>query len=148
MQRLAESKQWIQAMKEEINSLIKNKTWIFVDKAEFRKVIGCKWVFKKKIESAQSENVRFKAMLVAKGFNQEEEIDFNEVFSAVVKHNSIRILLAIAARKDWKLEQLDVKTAFLNGDLEEIIYMSQPQGFEVRSKRASMALSRVVGSGI
>lgn len=69
--------------------------------------------------------------MVARGFTQEEGVDFNEVFSPVVKHTSIRMLLAIIAPRDWFLEQLDVKIAFLNGELEETIYMAQPKGFEV-----------------
>ena len=100
----SEKLEWLQAMKEEIQSLLNNKTWILVDKAEFRKIIGCKWVFKKKIETTESQNGRFKARLVAKGFNQEERVDFNEVYSPVVKHNSIRVLLAIAAKKNWELK--------------------------------------------
>ena len=124
-----EKDKWLQAMIEEVDSLIKNKTWILVDRIEGRKVVSCKWIFKKKLESAENESVRFKARLVARGFTQEEGVDYNEVFSPVVKHTSIRILLAVVAKKDWELEQLDVKTAFLHGDLEETIYMQQPPGF-------------------
>ncbi|KAL1536502.1 hypothetical protein AAHA92_29144 [Salvia divinorum] len=124
-----ENDRWLQAMIEEIESLIKNKTWILVDKVEGRKVISCKWIYKKKLESAENDKVRFKARLVARGFTQEEGVDYNEVFSPVVKHTSIRILLAVVAKKNWELEQLDVKTAFLHGDLEETIYMQQPPGF-------------------
>ena len=76
---------------------------------------------------------------MAKGFNQEEGIDFKEVYSPVVKHNSIRVLLAIAAKRNWELKQLDIKTTFLNGDLEETIYMAQPKGFEVKGSEKKYA---------
>lgn len=99
---------WLKAMIDEIDSLIKNGTWILVDKVEGRKIVSCKWIFKKKIESADNELIRFKARLVARGFTQEQGIDYNEVFSPVVKHASIRVLLAVVARLDWELEQLDV----------------------------------------
>ena len=91
--------------------------------------MSCKWVFKKKLEASKPDGVRFKVRLVARDFTQEHGVDFDEVFSPVVKHASIRVLLAIVDRKDWKLEQLDVKTAFLHGDLKETIYMMQPEGF-------------------
>lgn len=80
------------------------------------------------------EDARYKARLVAKGYTQKEVVDFNEVFSPVVKHSSIRILLVMVASSNLKLEQLDVKKAFLHGELEEQIYMHQPEGFELLGK--------------
>jgi len=99
-----------------------------------QKVIGCKWVFKKKDGSPGVDAAHYKVRLVAKGFSPREGIHFNEVFSPVVKHSSIRLLLAIVALFDLELEQLDVKTAFLHGDLEEQIYMNQPKDFVVEGK--------------
>lgn len=127
--RSKERKQWIQAMKEEIESLLKNKTWVLVKNQKGFKCVSCKWIFKKKIEVTQNNRIRYKARLVARGFTQREGIDFNEVLSLVVKHTSIRVLLALVAQNDMELQQLDVKTAFLHGDLEETIHMYQPEGF-------------------
>ena len=79
--------------------------------------------------------VRYKARLVAKGYAQREGIDYNEIFSPVIKHSSIRILLALVAQYELDLDQLDVKTAFLHGDLEEEIYMTQPTGFKTVRKK-------------
>ena len=89
-----------------------------------KKVLGCKWVFKRKTDGS---NVRYKARLVAKGYSQVQGVDFNDVFSPVVKHTSIRLLLGIVASKNLELEQMDVKTAFLMAIWEEI-FMSQPEG--------------------
>ena len=123
----------MQAKIEEKESLLKYGTWVLVEKPDgrrvLRRVLSCKWVFKKKIEAAEPDGVRFKARLVARGFTQEQGVDFDEVFSPVVKHASIRLLLAIVARRDWELEQLDVKTAFLHGEIRETIYMMQPESF-------------------
>ena len=99
-----------------------------------KKEIGCKWVYTKKEGPTGKDSVQFKTRLVAKGYAQKEGIDYNEVFSLVVKHSSIHILLALVAQFDLELSQLDVKIAFLHGDLEEEIYMSQPHGFEVAGK--------------
>ncbi|RZB99644.1 Callose synthase 7 isoform B [Glycine soja] len=99
-------------------------------------VVGCKWIFKRKLGLSEKEGIRNKARLVAKGFGQKEGVDFNEIFSPVVKHTSIWILLAIVANQELELEQLDVKTAFLYGRLEENILMKQLEGFEVQGKES------------
>ena len=94
------------------------------------KTIGCKWVLKRKLKVDGSVE-KYKARLVAKGFRQKENIDFFDTYSPVTRITSIRVLFAIAAIHDFIIHQMDVKTAFLNGDLEEEIYMDQPEGFVV-----------------
>ncbi len=121
-------------MNEEMHSLHKKRTWELVTLPKGKKAIGCKWVYAKKERFPGKNEVRYKARLVAKGYAQKEGIDYNEVFSPVVKHSSIQILLALVAQYDLELVQLDVKTAFLHGDLEEEIYMTQPDGFKVADK--------------
>src|SRR5262249_25578014 len=103
--------------------------WDLVRLPKGKKAIGCKWLYRKKEVSSELEPPRYKARLVAKGYAQKKGIDFTEIFSPVVKHCSIRIMLAMVAIWDLELEQLDVKTAFLHGDLDEEIYMLQPEGF-------------------
>lgn len=129
-----ESTQWLAAMGDEMESLYKNQTWELAIKPAGRKIVTCKWVFKKKEGISPAEGIKYKARLVARGFTQREGIDYNEIFSPVVRHTSIRVLLAIVAHQDLELEQLDVKTAFLHGELEEEIYMAQPEGFLVPEK--------------
>ena len=116
-------------MDEEIQSLDKNEKWILGPRPKGKRVIGCKWVYKLKPEIPRVEKARFKARLVAKGYSQVEGIDYHDVYSPIVKHTSIRLILAIVAIQDLALEQLDVKTAFLHGSLNEEIYMSQPEGY-------------------
>ena len=111
-----------------MDSLVKNKTWTLTSLPPGRKAIQNRWVYKLKLDG-QGEIRRFKARLVAKGFTQRPGIDFHETFSPVVKYESLRALLSIAAVSDLEMLQLDVKTAFLNGDLEEELYMAQPEGF-------------------
>ena len=123
-----ESAGWIGAMTEEMESLHKNSVWELVPKPKERKLVGCKWVFRKKEGIHDDDAITYKARLVAKGYSQ-KGVDYDEIFSPVVKHTSIRLLLSIAAQYDMEIEQMDVKTAFLHGDLEEDIYMSQPEGF-------------------
>ena len=96
-----------------------------------QKVVGCKWIFKRKGEIPGVQKTRYKARLVAKGFTQVKGVNYNEIFAPMVKHCSIIILMSIANQFKLHLEQLDVKTAFLHGDLEETIYMRQPEGFAV-----------------
>jgi hypothetical protein len=123
------SSKWLVAMNDEFESLQKNSTWKLVELLAGKKPLKCKWIYKKKEGISGVEPARFKAHLVVKGFEQMEGIDFNEVFSPVVRHTSIRFMLAIVALFDLELQQLDVKTAFLHGDLDEEIYMTQPEGF-------------------
>jgi ATP-binding cassette subfamily B (MDR/TAP) protein 1 len=99
-----------------------------------KKVVRYKWIFKRKEGLSPKEPTRFKAWLVAKGFNQVPGIDYNDVLSSVVKHSSIRAFFDIVAMRDLELEQLDVKTAFVHGELEEEIYMDQPEWFIVPGK--------------
>ena len=94
--------------------------------------MGCKWIFFIKYNADGSVN-RYKARLIAKGFTQTYGIDYQETFAPVAKLNTIRVLLSLAANLDWPLHQLDVKNAFLNGDLEDEVYMEIPPGFETIS---------------
>ncbi|GJR25984.1 retrotransposon protein, putative, ty1-copia subclass [Tanacetum coccineum] len=117
-------------MEEEMDSLRKNKTWELVDSPAGQKLVSSKWLFKIKDGIEGVQNPRYKARLVARGFTQRASIDYNEVFSPVVRHTSIRVILGLTTCKDYDLEQLDVKMAFLHGNLEEVIYMMQPLGYE------------------
>ena len=129
-----DKEKWKKAMDEEMQSLVKNHTWKLARLPKGKKEIGCKWVYAQKEGFRSKNDVRYKARLVAKGYAQNEGIDYNEVFSPVVKHSSIRILLALLAQFNMELVQMDVKTAFLHGDLEEEIYITQPDGFKVAGK--------------
>ncbi|KAL0427547.1 UNVERIFIED_CONTAM: Retrovirus-related Pol polyprotein from transposon TNT 1-94 [Sesamum latifolium] len=119
---------WYDAMKEEIASMDKNQVWELTKLPEGAKTVGCKWVYKTKRDpSGRIE--RYKARLVAKGYTQKEGVDYRETFSPVSKKDSFRVIMALVAHFNLELHQMDVKTAFLNGDLEEEVYMSQPEGF-------------------
>ena len=135
----------MRAVHEEMESLQKNRTWKLVDLPKENRVISCKWIFKRKEGIPGVEAPRFKARLVARGFTQVEGVDYNEIFSLVVKHCSIRILLAIVNQFDLELEQIDVKTAFLHGDLEEIIYMQQPEGFSEEEGKVCLLKKSLYG---
>ncbi|CAH9089803.1 unnamed protein product [Cuscuta europaea] len=121
-----ESKNWLCAMQSEIDSLKLNKTWTLVPRTPNCSVVECKWLFKVKEEP---NDIRFKARLVAKGFTQKEGVDYAEIFAPVVKFTTIRMMLALVAHNDWEMKQMDVTTAFLHGELDKQIFMSQPEGF-------------------
>jgi len=122
------SKEWECGMQEKYDYLMTNNAWTLVPLPAGRKPVSCKWVFKIK-QGANGEVERYKARLVARGFTQTYGVDYNETFAPVAKFTSIRCILALAALEDMEIHQMDVKTAFLNGELEEEIYMEQPQGF-------------------
>jgi len=119
---------WMVAMKEELHMIEKNNTWQLVDRPQDRKVIGVKWVFKTKFNVDGSIN-KFKARLVVKGYAQIFGVDYSDTFVSVARLDTIKMLLAVAAQMGWKVYQLDVKSAFLNGFLQEEIYVEQPKGF-------------------
>ena len=120
---------WRKAVFEEMEALEKNDTWERTDLPKGKVPVGCKWVFTIKFNSNGSLE-RYKARLVAKDFTQTYGIDYKETFVPVAKLNTVRVLLTIAVNLDWPLHQLDVKNAFLNGHLEEEVYMTAPPGFE------------------
>lgn len=127
-----QSKEWKDAMKEELESLEKNNTWELVEYPQGKNVIGSKWVFNiKYLPNGKIE--RFKARLCAKGFSQVEGVDFYETFSPTSRYDTIRTILAIAAQKKLKILQSDIKTAFLHGDIDEEIYMQPPPGLPAES---------------
>jgi hypothetical protein len=121
-------------LQEEMQLLDKNSTWDVVCLPKHNKVVRYKWIFKRKKGLSSKEPARFKARLVAKRFGQIPGIDYNDIFSSVVKHSSICAFFGIVAMRDLELEQLDVKTTFLHGELEEEIYMDQLEGFIVPGK--------------
>ena len=116
-----------------MDSLDKNEAWNLVQLPAGRKDVGSKWLFKKKL-NAKGKVDKYKACLVPKGYSQVEGIYFGEIFSPVEKLNYNICLLAIDVAFDLEVEQMDVKTLFLHGDLEEEIYMKQPEGFIVKGK--------------
>ncbi|KAJ9675533.1 hypothetical protein PVL29_024456 [Vitis rotundifolia] len=129
--------EWKKAVQDEIDALEKNGTWTITDLPVGKRPVGCKWIFTIKYKADGSVE-RFKARLVARGFTQSYGIDYQETFAPVAKMNTIRILLSLAVNQDWCLQQLDIKNAFLNGNLEEEVYMEIPPGFE-----GSMAKNQV-----
>jgi hypothetical protein len=124
---------WVLAMESEMQSICKNGTWELATLPPGQKAIGLKWIFKLK-KNADGEVVKHKARLVAKGYVQQEGVDFDEVFAPVARLDTIRLILALAANRGWQVHHLDVKTAFLNGELEENVYIAQPEGYVEQGK--------------
>ena len=119
---------WIDAMKDELKFMEHNEVWDLVELPEGCKKVGCKWVFKTKCDSKGNIEC-YKVRLVAKGFTKKDGIDYKETFSLVSRKDSLRIIMTLVAHYDLELHQMDVKTAFLNGNLEEELYMNQSEGF-------------------
>jgi hypothetical protein len=127
------SLKWREAMKLEIKAIEENETWELTTLLEGAKKIGVKWVYKTKLNEKGEVN-KFKARLVAKGYSQQHGIDYNEVFAPVARWDTIRMVFAFAAQKSRCVYQLDVKSAFLHGELNEDVFVDQPQGFTKRGE--------------
>jgi len=125
--------EWVKAMQEEIKSLHENHTYDLVELPKGRKALKNKWMCRLTNEE-NNPRPTYKAHLVVKGFNQKKGVDFEEIFSPVVKMSSIQVVLSLVVSLDLEIEQLDIKIAFLHGDLQEEIYMEQPEGFEIVGK--------------
>jgi len=121
---------WMNAMQSEIDSINRNGTWQLVDLPVGKRSISARWVYKIK-PALDGKPDKLKARLVARGFEQKAGVDFEETFAPVVKWSTVRSLVALAAQSGWKILHLDVKTAFLNRDLREEVFMEQPEGFHV-----------------
>ena len=124
----ADKAKWKEAMKEEMKLLHSNDVWELVEPPPNRKIVGSKWIFKKKTDANGTVN-RYKARLVAQGCSQRFGLDYEETFSLVVRFESVRAVIVLGAQCELQLHQMDVSTAFLHGELSEEVYMQQPKGF-------------------
>jgi hypothetical protein len=145
----SQEEDWIREMNEEMDQIEKNNSWELVPRPVNKNVIGSKWVFKNKMNE-KGQVVRNKERLVCKGYAQVEGRDFDETFTPVARLEAIRMFLAYSCHKNFKVYQMDVKSAFLNGDLEEEVYMEQPEVFSLtdnpnyvcKMKKASYGLKQ------
>ncbi|XP_074297950.1 uncharacterized protein LOC141628752 [Silene latifolia] len=131
--RASKHQEWKNAMKEELKMLEKNHTWDLTERPKHKDVVGVKWVYRTKLNLDGSIQ-KFKARLVVKGYSQQYGTDYTETFAPIARHDTIRILIALAAQHKWNIFQMDVKSAFLNGYLQEEIYVEQPDGFVIDGK--------------
>jgi hypothetical protein len=126
---------WRDAIMEEYNSIMKNDVWEVVPRHEGKSVMTSKWLYKLK-HAADGNIEKYKSRFVAWRFSQVEGVDYDETFASVARYTSIREVISIAAEMGWKIHQMDVKTAFLNGVIEEEVYIEQPLGFEVHGRES------------
>ncbi|CAI7881461.1 unnamed protein product [Closterium sp. NIES-53] len=140
---ISDAEEWKKAMESELKSIEENGTWEMVELLKGRKAITSKWLFKIKSD-ADGKIERYKSRLVVKGYQQKEKVDYKELFVLVLKPTMLRTLLAGATIKEWVVKQMDVTTAFLNGILEEYIFLAQPEGFDDGSGRGEQRSFMVV----
>ena len=126
---------WRDAMMEGYQSIVRNGIWDVVPRPKGKSIVTCKWIYKIK-HATDSSVEKFKARFVARGFSQKEGIDYEETFGPVARYTSIRAIISLASVLGWRLQQMDVKTAFLNGIIEEEVYIEQPEGFVVYGKES------------
>jgi len=132
---------WKDTMMEEYRSILKNDVWDIVPRPEGKSVVSSKWIYK--IKHAVAGGIeKYKARFMARGFSQKEGIDYDETFAPVARYTSIRTIISLAAVLGWKLHQMDVKTTFLNGQVEEEVCIEQPDGFVVQRKESPVCKLR------
>ena len=136
---MVEKKEWKDSMIEEYQSIMKNDVWDVFPRPEGKSVVTSKWIYK--IKHAADDSIeKYKARFVARGFSQKEGTDYEETFASVARYSSIRSVLALATVMKWKIHQMDVKTAFLNGVVEEEVYVEQPLGFETHDRESHVCI--------
>ena len=124
---------WKDSMMEEYNSIMKNDVWEVVPRPEGKSIMTSKWLYKiKHVVDGSIE--KYKARFVARGFSQIEGVDYDETFVPAARFSSIKVVISIVVEVGWRIHQMDVKTAFLNGLLQEEVYLEQPQGFEIHER--------------
>ena len=128
---------WKDAMMEEYESIMKNDVWEIVSRPDGKSVVTSKWIFKIK-HAANGSIEKYKAKFLARGFSQKEGVDYDETFAPVARYTSIRTIIALASAMRLRLHQMDVKTAFLNGEIEEEVHVEQPDGFVVHGKESDV----------
>lgn len=138
-----EATEWREAMDQEMKSLKKNQVWDLTPLPTGKKAVGSRWVFKLKTGS-DGNTTSFKARLVAQGFSQRFGADYDETFSPVVRMESVRTLIAVATQRRMELHQVDVTTAFLNGILQEEVYMRQPEGYQTKQENLVCKLRKSI----
>jgi len=131
------SSRWRKAMDSEINSIKKNETWTLTDLPAGCKKIRVKWLYKTKLNEL-GEVDKYKARLVAKGYSQQYGVDYTEVFVPVARMDTVRMIVAVAAQRNWTIYQLDVKSAFLHGKLSEDVFVEQPKGYEKKGSEGKV----------
>ena len=137
-----DAEKWREAMSEELQAFQENDAWEVVDRPSDVTIVDNKWVFKKKCDS--EGKISYRARLVARGFNQKQGIDYNETFSPVVRHSTLRLLIALSAQLNLEILHLDVKTAFLNGLLKEQVFMYQPVGLKFFDENKVLKLKKAI----
>ncbi|MCO5557235.1 hypothetical protein L7F22_010796 [Adiantum nelumboides] len=133
-------------MQSKYNSILANETWEMIEFLEGKTALPCKWVYKKKY-TANDPKPKYKARLVAKGFKQKKDVDFDEIFSPIVKMITLCLVFGLIAIENMELVQMDVKTTFLHGDLDEDVYMKWSKGFEVKPEKPTRVELVLLNSG-
>jgi len=141
LEEAVEQPVWVDAMVEEYKSIMKNSVSKVVPRPADKSVVGLRWIFKVK-NAADKSIEKYKSNFVAKGFSQVKGIDYEEIFSPIARYSSIKSILALVMQTSWKIHQMDVKTSFFNGVIEDEVYIKQPEGFETFDQESHLCRLR------